>query len=149
MTRLSQLIGQPTISLADAEQSGRVEGVQIEGGRVTGLRTGDGVIDTTAIRSFVGDAITYEGSVTADDATVDQPLGRRVLSVEGDELGTLHDLDITDDGTVTSVLLDDGQGLDGSSLKAVGSYAVIVDTSSAAAAEGDPLPPPSFGTPPA
>lgn len=148
MTRLSQLVGQPTISLADAEQGGRVEGVQIEGGRVIGLRTSDGLIETAAIRTFDGDAVTYDGPSVAADTTADSPLGRRVLSEQGDELGRLADLDITDDGTVTSVLLDDGRGLDGASLKVVGSYAVIV------AAPPDPstgseLPPPPASASPA
>jgi len=148
MTRLSQLIGQPTISLADAEQSGRVEGVQIEQGRVTGLRTSDGLVDTSAIRTFEGDAITYDGSPTAVDSKADSPIGRRVLDEDGDELGRLADLDITDDGTVTSVLLDDGRGLEGSALQVIGSYAVIVAAQADNTPDGSELPPPPAGSTP-
>ena len=36
MIRLTQLLGQPTISLSDAERTGKVEGVRIEEGRVVG-----------------------------------------------------------------------------------------------------------------
>ncbi len=149
MTRLSQLVGQRTISLADAEQGGRVEGVQFEGGRVVGLRTSDGLIETAAIRTFEGDAITYDGSSIAVETAADSPLGRRVLTQGGDELGRLADLDITDDGTVTSVLLDDGRGLDGGSLKVIGSYAVIVAAPPPDPPSGSELPPPPEGASPA
>ena len=149
MTRLSQLIGQPTISLADAEQRGRVEGVQVERGRVMGLRTSEGLVETSAIRTFEGDAVTYDGAATAVDEKADSPLGRRVLTEDGDELGRLADLDISDDGTVTSVMLDDGRGVDGSALRAIGSYAVIVAALPDTTVTGSPLPPPPVGTPPA
>ena len=134
MTRLSQLIGQPTISLADAEQRGRVEGVQLERGRVMGLRTSEGLVETSAIRTFEGDAVTYDGAATAVDEKADSPLGRRVLTEDGDELGRLADLDITDDGTA---------------LRAIGSYAVIVAALPDTTVTGSPLPPPPVGTPPA
>ncbi len=102
MIRLSQLMGQPTISLADAERTGRVTGVQLDGPRVTGVHTGDGVIDATAIRSFEGDAVTYDGVPRLVDDRADSPLGRRVLDEDGDELGHLADLDVEADGTVTN-----------------------------------------------
>ncbi len=149
MTRLSQLIGQPTISLADAEQSGRVEGVEIERGRVTGLRTSDGLVETSAIRTFEGDAVTYDGTPTAIDSEADSPLGRRVLSEDGDELGRLADLDIADDGTVTSMMLEDGRGIEGSALQVIGSYAVIVAAMPDITVTGSELPPPPAGATPA
>ena len=149
MTRLSQLIGQPTISLADAEQSGRVEGVEIERGRVTGLRTSDGLVETSAIRTFEGDAVTYDGTPTAIDSEADSPFGRRVLSEDGDELGRLADLDIADDGTVTSMMLEDGRGIEGSALQVIGSYAVIVAAMPDITVTGSELPPPPGGATPA
>ena len=148
MTRLSQLVGQPTISLADAEQGGKVVGVQIDRGRVVGLRTSDGLIQTASIRTFDGDAVTYDGAAVAVDDPADSPLGRRVLTEAGDELGRLADLDITDDGTVTSVLLEDGRGLEGSALKVIGSYAVVV-ADQPAPPTGSELPPPSPSATPA
>lgn len=149
MTRISQLIGQPTISLANAEQTGRVEGVEVEKGRVTGLRTSDGLVATSDIRTFEGDAVTYDGSATPVDTKSDSPLGRRVLSEDGDELGTLADLDITDDGTVTSMMLGDGRGIDGAGLQVIGSYAVIVAAQPDTTLSGSALPPPPAGATPA
>lgn len=126
MTRLSALIGQPAITLADAEPHGKIDGAQFDGRRVVGLRTKDGLIETSAIRTFEGDAITFDGAISpaADDA--DSPLGRRVLGDDGDERGRLVDLDLDDDGTITAVVLDDGQTLDGTALRVIGPYAVIV-----------------------
>ena len=147
MTRLSQLVGQPTISLADAEQGGKVVGVQIDRGRVVGLRTSDGLIQTASIRTFDGDAVTYDGAAVTVDDPADSPLGRRVLTEAGDELGRLADLDITDDGTVTSVLLEDGRGLEGSALKVIGSYAVVVADQPAPPPGSELPPPPPSATP--
>ena len=147
MTRLSQLVGQPTISLADAEQGGKVVGVQIDRGRVVGLRTSDGLIQTASIRTFDGDAVTYDGAAVTVDEPADSPLGRRVLTEAGDELGRLADLDITDDGTVTSVLLEDGRGLEGSALKVIGSYAVVVADQPAPPPGSELPPPPPSATP--
>jgi sporulation protein YlmC with PRC-barrel domain len=126
MIRLTQLMGQRTISLADAEQTGKVAGVRIAGDKVVGVHTSEGLIGASEIRSFEGDAITYDGSPRPVDQKADSPLGRRVLDEDGDELGRLADLDIEADGTVTLVALDDGRTIEGQALRAIGSYAVIV-----------------------
>lgn len=128
MTRLSDLMGQPTISLDDAERGGSVEGVELASGRVTGLRTRASLIDVASIRTFEGDAVTYDGAPQPVQGDNVSPLGHRVLTVDGEELGRLVDLDIAEDGTITSILLDNGGGLDGGALQVVGSYAVIVDS---------------------
>ena len=120
MIRLTQLMGQRTISLADAEQTGKVAGVRITGDKVVGVHTGEGLIGASEIRSFEGDAITYDGSPRPVDQKADSPLGRRVLDEDGDELGRLADLDIEADGTVTLVALDDGRTIEGQALRAVG-----------------------------
>jgi PRC-barrel domain len=126
MIRLTQLMGQRTISLADAEHTGKVAGVRIKDSRVVGVHTGDGLVDASEIRSFEGDAITHDGNPRPVDQKADSPLGRRVLDEDGDELGRLADLDIEADGTVTLVALDDGRTIEGQALRAIGSYAVIV-----------------------
>ena len=126
MIRLTQLIGQPTISLADAEQTGRVKGVVLEGDRIVGIHNGDGIVDASAIRSFEGDAVTYDGSPRTVPEQADSPLGRRVLDDDGDELGGLADLELDAEGTIEVILLDDGRTVPGVALRAVGSYAVIV-----------------------
>ena len=126
MIRLTQLIGQPTISLADAEQTGRVKGVVVEGDRIVGVHNGDGLVDASAIRSFEGDAVTYDGLPRQVPEHADSPLGRRVLDDDGDELGSLADAELDADGTIALILLDDGRTVPGVALRAIGSYAVIV-----------------------
>jgi hypothetical protein len=151
MTMLSQLIGQPTISLDNAEQTGRVEGVEIAMGRIIGVRTNDGLVPSSAIRTYEGDAVTYDGlpaTLGADAGRPDSPLGRRVLDEDGDELGRLADLSIQPDGGVASILLDDGRAVDGAALKAVGSYAVIVAALPDTTLTDGALPPPPAGSTP-
>jgi sporulation protein YlmC with PRC-barrel domain len=126
MTRLTQLLGQPIISLSDAERTGRVKGVVLAGDRVVGVHDGNGIIPSRAIRSFEGDTVTYDGGDVERSGDADSPLGRRVLDDDGDELGRLADLELDAAGQVVTVLLDDGRAVAGQALRAVGSYAVIV-----------------------
>jgi hypothetical protein len=102
-----------------------VKGVVLVGDRVVGVHDGRGVIDAAAVRSFEGDAVTYDGAV-GEKSDADSPLGRRVLDDAGDELGRLADLEIDATGRVDTILLDDGRTIAGTALRAVGSYAVIV-----------------------
>ena len=151
MIRLTQLMGQNTIGLADAERTGRVSGVRVQGDRIVAVHTGDALIESASIRSFEGDAVTYDGTPSsAGDVKADDPRGRRVLDEDGDEIGRLSDLEIEPDGTITTVLLDDGRTLTGAQLRTIGSYAVIVaampDTSPTTSSE---LPPPPQGAAPA
>ena len=82
MIRLTDLVGQPTVSLADAVPTGTVRGIVTDGDRIVAVHNGDGVIDAAVIRSFEGDAVTYDGDVRAADRDADSPLGRRVLDVD-------------------------------------------------------------------
>jgi sporulation protein YlmC with PRC-barrel domain len=152
MIRLSQLIGQATISVADAERTGRVKGVVVEGDRIVGIHNGDGIVDAAAIRSFEGDALTYDGSPRTVPEPADSPLGRRVLDDDGDELGSVADLELDAEGTIGVILLDDGRTVPGVALRAIGSYAVIVaarpDTTVKRDAGTAPLPPPPEGSVP-
>ena len=126
MIRLSELVGQPTVSLASAETTGAVRGIVTDGDHIVAVHNGAGLIDAGAIRSFEGDAVTYDGDPRDADRGADSPLGRRVLDLEGDELGHLADLQVDADGRVDVILLDDGRTIAGRALRAVGSYAVIV-----------------------
>ena len=76
--------------------------------QVSGLHTGDGVVDLSSIRSFEGDAVTYDGVPRLVDTKADSPIGRRILDEDGDELGKLADLELDASGSVSVVLLADG-----------------------------------------
>lgn len=62
MIDIAQLFGQPAISLGNAEQTGSVKGLRFEGNRIVAIDIGDGrTIPAEAVRTFEGDALTYDG----------------------------------------------------------------------------------------
>ena len=172
MIDIVQLFGQPAISLRDAETTGTVKGVQFQRNRISFIDIGtDRPIPADAVRSFEGDALTYDVAeerststtgIVAADAPVDEsidgvergdgaqadaadlisgerlspdsdpkpwsgnPLGTRMLSDMGDELGTLAEMYIDTDGTVTEMVDNRAHRYAGQRLVTVGSYAVIV-----------------------
>lgn len=172
MIDIAPLFGQPAISLRDAERKGAVKGLQFEGQRISFIDIGtDRPIPAEAVRSFEGDALTYEteddesSAVTTVDAaspagqidvpgeaelvdgaepiagepsTSDEaakpwsgnPLGHRILSDTGNELGTLAEMHIEADGTVVEMVDDHHHRYAGERLVAVGSYAVVVTAAS-------------------
>jgi len=174
-----RLFGQPAISLRDAETTGTVKGVRFQRNRVSFIDIGTGrPIPAGAVRSFEGDALTYDvederstatTGMVAAEAPVDEPIGARergdaeqadasrdliagerltpdsvpkpwsgnpigsrMLSDMGDDLGTLAEMFIDADGTVIEMVDDRGHRYAGERLVTVGSFAVIV-----AAANGD------------
>lgn len=85
MIDIAGLFGQPAISLRDAETTGTVEGVQFQRNRISFIDIGNGPpIPADAVRSFEGDALTYDvederstattGSVAAE-VPADGPIG--------------------------------------------------------------------------
>lgn len=142
MIRLSELLGQQAVALGTAERTGRVKGVDIRANRIAHVAIDKQVIDASAVRSFEGDVLTYDEAraiiSSSDDRTRD-PRGMRVLDTHGQQLGIIGDLAISADGVVESIILEEGDELDGSTLRAIGSYAAVVG----AAPVGASLPPPS------
>lgn len=62
MIDISQLFGQPAVSLASSERTGTVKGLRFEGNRILSVDIGDGrTIPTEAVKSFEGEALTYTG----------------------------------------------------------------------------------------
>lgn len=58
---IAQLLGQPAISLRTAEQTGTVKGLRFEGDRVVSVDIGEErTIPVESVRTFEGDALTYE-----------------------------------------------------------------------------------------
>ncbi|MEP7114394.1 MAG: hypothetical protein ABI862_14100 [Ilumatobacteraceae bacterium] len=134
MIRLTDLVGQDAVSLATAEKAGTVKGVIVSGNRIIGVELSDLTIPASAVRSFEGDVLTYDTTAAVEPGTGRNPIGMRVLDVHGDEHGTIDDLHISANGTIETIILNDGQTINGGRLHAIGSYAAIL------AAE---LPPPS------
>jgi hypothetical protein len=133
---LRNLLGQPAVSLDSAERTGKVTGVVIDGGHVVAVGVDKTLVPASAVRTFDGDALTYteRAPSNADPDRLVNPVGSRVLTVAGELLGTIEDLEISADGRIERLLLDRDQAIDGARLRALGSYAAIVDV--------EPLPPP-------
>lgn len=78
MIDLTQLLGQHAVSLADSEMTGTVKGVRFEGNRIVSVDIGGGrTVPAEAVKSFEGEALTYEGDAVdaqtspADDDDAD------------------------------------------------------------------------------
>jgi sporulation protein YlmC with PRC-barrel domain len=134
---LRNLLGQPAVSLDSAERTGKVTGVIIDGDHVVAVGVDKILVPASAVPTFEGDALTYgeREQTTADPDRLVNPVGRRVLTVAGELLGVIEDLEISADGRIERLLLERDQALDGARLRAIGSYAAIMDVA--------PLPPPS------
>lgn len=85
MIDVVQLFGQPAVSLDDAEQTGTVSGLQFEGNRIAAIDIGNGrTVPAAAVRTFEGDALTYDG-VAAIAAPTESPAAESVeLGAEAD-----------------------------------------------------------------
>jgi len=134
---LRNLLGQPAVSLDSAERTGTVTGVVVDGDHVIAVGVDKILVPANAVATFDGDALTYSEreQTTADPERLVNPVGRRVLTIGGELLGVIEDLEIDADGRIDRLLLEGGQTLDGTRLRAIGNYAAIMDVA--------PLPPPS------
>ena len=137
MITLRNLLGQPAVSLDSAERTGKVTGVVVDGDHVVAVGVDKILVPASAVPTFDGDALTYREreQATVDPDRLVNPVGRRVLTVAGELLGVIEDLEISADGRIERLLLERDQALDGARLRAIGSYAAIMDVA--------PLPPPS------
>jgi uncharacterized protein YrrD len=140
MMRLSELQGRRVVATGTAVTVGHVTGAVIDPRgralaalRVEGAPAGD-TLPWAEISGLGPDAIMVN-----DPTAVQQPsdqvaelagryhdfLGKRLLSDDGDELGTVTDLAFDDDGTVVEIHSSDGS-IRGAALVGCGSYAVVV-----------------------
>ena len=129
MIRLSQLLGQDAVALGTAARTGTVKGIGIDGSRIVNVQLSDMTIAATSVRSFEGYVLTYyetkSTAVPMDAASLD-PRGTRALDMQGDEIGRIDDLLITEAGVIETIVLDNGTSLAGSRLRAIGTYAAIL-----------------------
>jgi sporulation protein YlmC with PRC-barrel domain len=139
--RFSEASGRQVVSTSSAETVGRVDEFIVDARRraivALSLKRTDGgdTLLWTDIVAFGADAVT----VTAADKIVDAApaivalsgkdhrlVGKRVLTADGDDIGTVDDVEFdADTGTITSLLLATGD-VAGDRLVGVGSYAVVV-----------------------
>jgi sporulation protein YlmC with PRC-barrel domain len=137
MTSLRHTVGKPAIARETAEQLGAVQHFVVDAGarRVQALAVSVGrgtqLVDWTQVQSIGPDAVIVDGShePTGDDDRAVRgdlhPLEKRVLSDRGNEIGTLDDVEIDDEGNVRTLVVGD-EHVDGARLEGVGSYAVVI-----------------------
>lgn len=143
MTRFGDAKGRKVVSTSTAETLGRIGGfvVNAKESRVLALslKKTAGKADTLRwpdLHAFGGDAVTVTGAQAIVEAGPDvtrwsdkahRVLGKRVLSVGGDELGEVTDVEFDDTtGVIGALVLNDGEPT-ACRLVGAGSYAVVVD----------------------
>lgn len=72
MINVSQLIGQPVVSLGDAERHGTITGVSFAGNRISSLQAGETTISMENIKTLEGDVITFDAPAV-DSAPTESP----------------------------------------------------------------------------
>ena len=143
MTRFSEAKGRKVVSTSTAETLGRIGSFVVDGKQsrvlALSLRKTAGKADTlrwSDLHAFGADAATVNGAEAIVEATDDvtrwsdkahRVLGKRVLSVGGDELGEVSDVEFDDaTGVIGALMMNDGEPT-ACRLVGVGSYAVVVD----------------------
>jgi sporulation protein YlmC with PRC-barrel domain len=138
MTSLRNAIGKPVILRETAERLGEVRYFAVDGPerKVTTLVATAGrgslVVDWVDIQNVGPDAVIVDASREPTDSDARavsgalSPIDKRVLTDHGNELVAATDVEIDDSGTVLEIVAGDDR-IDGTRLRGVGSYAVVVE----------------------
>lgn len=138
----SEAVGRKVVSAATAETVGKIDEFVVDPCTRTILalvlkRADEGeILRWSAITAFGADAVIVTGAdvVTECDERIaalsgkdHRLLSKRVLTVDGDEIGSVEDVEFdADTGQVTGLHMKE-QHVEGGRLRGVGSYAVVVD----------------------
>lgn len=147
--RFSEARRREVVDTTSATTVGRVDGFVVDprSQRVSGVRVGKGdgnYLAWSDLTSFGVDAVTVEGAGrvrTGDvDDGLDQPdlLGHRVLDEHGVDRGTITDVEFAPTTGEIRYLLTSTEEVDGSLVRGVGTWAVVV-----ALPSGSGAPPPT------
>ncbi|MCC9711910.1 MULTISPECIES: PRC-barrel domain-containing protein [unclassified Streptomyces] len=142
MPLFSQAKGRDIVGLSTAETLATVTGlaITVSPARIAALRVktkNPGTLVTwNHVQAFGPDAITVRSAddiQTEDDTKTPadkkhDPLGKRVLTETGHDLGTLQDIEFDETTGHIQRLILAGQDVEGERLLGAGSYAVIVAT---------------------
>ncbi|MEU6823500.1 hypothetical protein ABZ921_22930 [Streptomyces atriruber] len=139
MMLLSQAVGRPVVSSADAAQVGTVAGLVlapeealITAVRLDGVKGGADVVAWADVHAVGPDAVVIGAASVARFASTDSAgsqdlLGKRLLTELGDAVGTLTDVAFDpESGRVDTLHSSRGARIPGHQLLGVGSYAVVV-----------------------
>ena len=145
MTRtMRDALRMPVVARANAEQLGVISGVVVNAGEhrfealhIGGPKRNPRFIDWSEIASFGEDAVIVDDPEVVREAANELEertaknraplLDQRVLSVVGDEIGTVSDLTFESESGVIVTIEVGERRLDGDQLRGAGTYAVVVD----------------------
>ena len=142
MTRLREALGQPVVARDTAETLGELHGVVLDATnpRIAAVQVGKGnkarLADWSSVTGVGPDAVVVVGEVSLrpplgerEEGFVkgDLPvLGGRVLTDRGDSLGALEDVEFHETTGELLALMAGDDTFDGSGLRSVGGYAMVV-----------------------
>jgi len=137
MTALRGVMGRPVLEHDSAEEIGTVSGfaLDVRGGRMREIVVKSGrrnrLVDWSDVASIGPDAIIVaKGRDPSDDEAdlvsgVSDPLGRRAVTDQGEDLGEVDDVEIRDDGSIDYVVVP-GRQVEAARLRGLGSFALVV-----------------------
>lgn len=138
MTSFLEAKGRQVVSTSTAQTVGKVDHLLVDPARRRVVAVSvkkAGLLRWRDLTAFGADAVTVpsadllierDGELDAFAGKQHDPVGKRLLTSGGDELGTVSDVEFaTDTGEVTGLVLDTGT-IAGSRLLGIGSYAVVV-----------------------
>lgn len=144
--RFSEATGHKVVSTSSARTIAKVRTFVVDPGQqqvvALSLKEADGdrdLLPWSKLTAFGRDAVTVpdDEALTADAGDLADRLGKdhelvgkRVLTEGGDEVGTVDDVEFDDESGAITTVLTDVEGIDGSRLLGVGSYAVVVRNAS-------------------
>lgn len=144
---LSQVVGRPVVSAADASHIGTVAGLVvapeealITAVRLDGVKGGGDVIAWADVHAVGPDAVVVGAASAARFASTDSSesqdlLGKRLLTELGDAAGTLADVAFDpESGLIHTLHTSRGDRVPGLHLLGIGSYAVVIRAADAGAA---------------
>ena len=138
MISLRDVIGKPIIHHETAEQVGQVRSVAIDPSTrsavavVTAEGRSSRVIEWTDVHSIGPDAVIVDRvrDLRPDEdrlaSGAQDPIKKRVLSDRGNEHGSVTDVIVDEAGLVQMIDID-GVSVDGTRLRGLGSYALVIE----------------------
>lgn len=145
----SRTLGCPVLSASDASRVGTVAGLVVDPERasITALRltdvpSGGDVIPWTDVHAVGPDAVVVEAVASgrftsAASPEVHNPLGKRLLTELGDQVGTLGDIAFDpESGGIGTLHTSRGEQVSGERLLGVGAYAVVIRVTPGSGARG-------------
>ena len=144
MISIRDAVGKPVIHHETAEQVGQVRSIALDptGRSAVAVVTTEGrssrVVEWPDVHSIGPDAVIIDRvrDVRPDEdrlvSGAQDPLKKRVLSDRGNEHGSVNDVIVDESGLVQSIDVD-GVSVDGTRLRGIGSYALVIEADAAEA----------------